>query len=610
MTLPEVVSIEIGTPSLKEGARQGGKPLSGADIAITPTDSVIPLSGKDADGSWVKVIIEGKNVLWGYMGVSASDTANPDGEYTISMITIMTDENLDLEASGKKESEAANLSDALTPVFKDGRNELAYMIGGLTHRFFNDEKSVPVTAEYTDVSDMKYFTVDGTYSDSQTGETAVTVSVNTDFYSIEKVTAITDNGTAYAITPKPDGVFRPTLKKTGGGSEMRSVPGEEILWKDGLNIMLEPIPEGKYMKVAVMAESIGGSGRELLSRPVMVKANPHIASNLAATHREGIGKLLGRFAVISAVPKISGEEIMAATGGVLDIKQGVLPNGAETIIAVQGLLGEAEVTTYMDWCMEGLPFISRYIMDEDTGKFELFDRSYALLVTADDGAFFWKMIDSANASPIHLVPLSNGMFSTEYLKGAWVGEDGSRLAFENGQGSYFPPEVTRRGVSGQYAVQDNIVTITSGQQSLKLFFALLDENSMIATYKDSLTAIVYQRKQTPAPPIQTPPIQTPPVQTPPIQTPPLTLQYSFDGVWGAVVNGMQAVMQIQGNQYQVWLNGMPFEAGMFTIQGNMMYGQTTMGMQFSNIVQWGANGTSFSLTNTQNGMTVVYQRIQ
>jgi hypothetical protein len=36
-------------------------------------------------------------------------------------------------------------------------------------------------------------------------------------------------------------------------------------------------------------------------------------------------------------------------------------------------------------------------------------------------------------------------------------------------------------------------------------------------------------------------------------------------------------MQIQGNQYQSWMNGVPFEAGMFQIQGNMMFGQNQMG---------------------------------
>jgi hypothetical protein len=68
-------------------------------------------------------------------------------------------------------------------------------------------------------------------------------------------------------------------------------------------------------------------------------------------------------------------------------------------------------------------------------------------------------------------------------------------------------------------------------------------------------------------------------------------------------------MQIQGNQYQAWINGMPSEAGIFQIQGNMMYGQTTTGAQFTNVFQWDPSGRAFSIT-VQNGFTIVYQRMQ
>ena len=604
METPKVVSVEIGTASIK-GGWQEGKALSGTQVEITPSDSVIPLSGKDEGGSWMKIIVEGKNILWGYSAVGFSDTNDPNGEYTICMLSILMDENLDLEASKNKQSEAANVTDAITPSFKDGRNELAYMVGGLTHRFFNGEMSVLVTAEFTDVNDMNHFTVEGTYSDSQTNETAVTVSVNTDFYNIVKMTATTDTGTAYVISPRPDGIFRPTLKKSGADGSLISVQGEDILWKDGIYVIFEPIPEGKYMKVAAMAESIGGSGAELMSRPVMVKANPHIVSNLRATKQGGIDKLLGRYAIIGSMPMSNGEHIMAATGAVVEIKEGVLPNGMNNILVVYEIPGEEPLTTYLNWCWEGLPFISQYSLDDKTWEFTLEERSFALLVQEGD-SHYWKMISGSNASALHLIPVNNPMFSPEYLQGAWNGIDGSGLNFGNELGSYFPSDNNRKSVTGQYTVKNSIVTIASGaQQTLTLFFGLIDENTLLVTHKDSRTAVIYKKRETSTPPTITPTTQPP---TPPVSS--IQPQWSLDGLWGTASSGVQITMQIQGNQYQAWMNGILFESGMFQIEGNIMYVQMVTGQQFSNIIQWDSNGMSFSLTNTLTGMTIVYQRMQ
>jgi len=599
MDPPKVVSIEFGTPANLMELGRSGKPFSGADLIITPTDSVIPLSGKDEGGSWVKMVFEGQNVLWGYLGFGISDTADPEGEYTMFLRSILMDENLDLEAAAKKEEEAANLIDAVTPVFKDGRTELAYMFGGGAHRFSNGEKSVLVTANYMDVSDMKHFVVNGVYSDQQTGKVIVAVSVNTDFYSIESITGVAENGTAFAVSPRPEGVFLPILHKLDKDGNMKLAPGEEILWKNGLHVILEPIPEGRFAKITAMAESIGGSGDQIISRPVAVKANPHIAAHIDATHREGWNKLLGRYAVMGAVPRSdSGEVIMAPVGSFVEIKKGALPNGTEALVAVQRVLEELELTTYVNWQMEGLPLVSRYLYDEEEGKLLLVERDFALLVL-DGDSYFWRMNNAQHYTPFMLVPLDNPAFSQEYLTGTWDGEDGSGLVFENGQGSYLSPEAGR-SASGSCAVSGNMAVIApSGQQPLTLFFIFHNQDVMFATLKDTQTVMLYNRRQTPS--------------TPPIVTP--QQEMSLDGMWGAMVNGQQWVMQIQLNpyqqayQYQGWINGMPSEAGMFQIQGNTMYGQTTTGATYTNTFQWDPSGMAFSITG-QNGFSITYQRMQ
>jgi hypothetical protein len=93
------------------------------------------------------------------------------------------------------------------------------------------------------------------------------------------------------------------------------------------------------------------------------------------------------------------------------------------------------------------------------------------------------------------------------------------------------------------------------------------------------------------------------------QYPPQT--FSLDGVWGAYLQaGQQYVMQIQGNQYQSWINGMPSESGVFQIQGNLMSGQNHMGQYFTHYFQMYPGGMAFTIMNQETGMSLTLQRIQ
>ena len=100
----------------------------------------------------MKLIFEGRAILWGYAGFAYAD--GPQGEYTIVSDAVLLDERLDPEGSQKKWEEAADISDAMTPVFRDGRNELLYQVGALIHLLSNGQKSILITARFRDVSDL------------------------------------------------------------------------------------------------------------------------------------------------------------------------------------------------------------------------------------------------------------------------------------------------------------------------------------------------------------------------------------------------------------------------------------------------------------------------
>ena len=66
-------------------------------------------------------------------------------------------------------------------------------------------------------------------------------------------------------------------------------------------------------------------------------------------------------------------------------------------------------------------------------------------------------------------------------------------------------------------------------------------------------------------------------------------------------------MQIQGNQYWMWANGQPSQAGMFQIQGNILYGQTTTGERFQN--QFQCDGRTLIMQEPR-GFAITYQRMR
>ena len=83
----------------------------------------------------------------------------------------------------------------------------------------------------------------------------------------------------------------------------------------------------------------------------------------------------------------------------------------------------------------------------------------------------------------------------------------------------------------------------------------------------------------------------------------------LEGVWGAIVNGQQWVLQYQGNQYYGWINGQPSEMGIFQLNGNIITGRTNNGVEFQARVQFDNSGRFMSFT-FPNGNTINYQRMQ
>ncbi len=272
MVPPRVVSIEFGLQRSRQGVT---RPVGGSDYDLVPLTQVIPLSANLPRSSYVKLIFEGNAILWGYAGFAYADVprVNIPSSRTLSF---WTRDSTRREA--KKMGRSGRYLRRHDPVFRDGRNELLYQVGALIHLLSNGQQSVPVTARFRDVSDLFHFTIDGTYSDPQTrGEIPVELIVDTQTYSIVAMTSIvaTENGIAISdISPRPEGIFRPSLLKFGTDGNMRVVSGEGIRWSEGLDVIMEMIPAGKTLRILGQAESIGGAGAAMVSPPVTIAENP------------------------------------------------------------------------------------------------------------------------------------------------------------------------------------------------------------------------------------------------------------------------------------------------------------------------------------------------
>ena len=600
MTPPKVVDIEVGSPVLKAGV---DKPTGGKDFDIAPAREVIPLSGGDIRGSYVKLTFEGKAILWGYAAFAWADAEN--GEYTVVHDTLLLDEEIDTEASAKKKEEAADITTALTPVFHDGRNELLYQIGGLVHRLANGNRSVPVTIKYRNVADLSCFTIAATYADQETnGEVPVEISVDATDYKIVGIISIvsTQNGVSVSnVTPKPNGVVRPTLLKFGPDGKIVTVPGDAIEWGDGLDVILDLIPAGKILRVLGKAESIGGRGATLVGGPLVVAENPLLTPNLDTTHRFGTEKLPGKYAAFGPVPLRSNEKeyTMAPTGVVTEIRAGADYEGKRSFSAVLKAHGEKPAELTFLWEPRGLPILTSCVPDDTGKRFVPIDRKFAVVQMQGDRRA-WTTISAADGSFLRLVPLDENEFPASYLSGTWNGSDGSTLTLAKGSGTYVSEKGAR--IQGAMAVEENLLTITPASGTgISLYFGVNhEEKSLTATFTDNETAVIYTRgKPGPKPGPQPQP-----------QPKPQPQGVTLDGTWGTLFNGQQVVMQVQGNRYQTWVNGAPYESGMFRVQGDTMTVQTMTGAVYTQYFRIDATGSVFTITNAQTGMTFVYQRMQ
>lgn len=599
---PRVDSIDFGSPVIREGVRT---PRGGADYRLVKSGSLTPLSGSDLRGSYVKLGAEGENILWAYIVFAYDDS--PGGDFKRVFAQVLFDENLDPDASK---------TTAGTPVFKDGRTELLYQFAGLLYKFCNGTDSVLVGADLSNVADLSSITFGGFYSDPATGgEIPVQVSVNAQFNMITSVLSVKTNflgvTTVTPVTPREDGLFRPEIQVQRADGTVEKVKGDSLRWGTNPFLINELPPRGSYVKITGLVESLSGLGASMTSPAIPVDENALIAPFVETTLRDGFDHLTGRYAVAAPVP-LKGSEgfVMAPTGESVEYSLEESPRGSETFETLTAADGTSQKYP-LRINVKGLPAIMTVAKDSRGLLLSTLRTHHAVRVPMG-GSFIWRLIDARSGRMIHLIPLDPFWYPQGFMKGRWIGGDGSELRFGDSSFSLIQDGAL---LCGTYKAQGQKITLKPDEQPERTLFAAWSppDEKLAATFAESARAVIYTRASDasePQAPPSSPPPAVPPQFFPVPPLPPLVPQPdSFTGTWLAWYGG-QITLCFEENRYSLWHNGQLTEQGTYYLRGSVFGGVTSQGFQFRNFFRMlDAAGTLMTI-DFGTGGTALFQKVQ
>ena len=601
MAPPRVTAIEIGSPVQKAGVKA---PKGGADFTIRPASSVVPLSGGDLTGTYVKITIEGQHILRAYAGFAMAEKAS--GPYTIYTHQILHNEHID-DTQEK----------SVFPTFRNGKNELLYQFGGLMHLFWNEEKQIsPVTVNYLTVSGNEY-AVRGVYSDPVIGERDAMLTLDARYNSTKTLTAVGPDGVSN-ITPRPEGTFTPVLDVIENGKIVHKRGDTALKWGNGLHVAYGMFPKGSFAAVLASAESLGGAGTNLMSRRLPVAANPQLEP-FQENARGHLNELDGMFFTLGAVPHASGKSMMIAPTGshwMLDSDKayGKRRQSATIITPSETKKFSFAVTPV------GLPMLTLYHKDK-RGLAAIDSRFFAVRV-GDGGKAYWRLTDGTTGAPLLLIPQHGELCPDGWLNGTWTGDAGSTLTAGNGRFSLRTQD--GKTVAGTFEVTGDAVRVTDSAGTPHFYNGFVDQGRLALTDMLAGTVEVFtpgtRRPAPPQPPAAPSPVQAPPRPRPPV--PPTVMEKrnaTLSGTWGLQGHTNVDVFTFTGNRYTRRTLGVP-ETGIYTLSAPPRSGASVVwagtvtggrlcGMRFRNTIRMiGQN--RMMITFGDDGTSALYVRIR
>ena len=354
-------------------------------------------------------------------------------------------------------------------------------------------------------------------------------------------------------------------------------------------------------------------------------SDQRIAPFVEITKQQGASLLPGRYAHVKEImSRVNpAEKINAASSLVIEIGEFNSENNAYP--SNLDVYGENLAPCFMTFDASGaVPIIKTYAAN-DSGNYEVIAEDFAVIIPEGGDKYAWLLGSTETGDVRYMFPLKD-WFPGKWWEGDWESSDGSEIELDD-DGTI---EIQGRKF-GTYIISDNRIAVKTfdGQRDVIYCIYNSTNKTLVMTFTSGPNgmgenAAVFvndddddDKPRTPTMP-KAPVFKAPTNSKPTFSTKPATPQgfpkfpgsapqVNIEGVWQTYANGSQVVMQCQGNNYYVWINGQPVEMGTFQIQGGKLIGTKSTGESFSNSVQ--VSGNNLILTDSNNAR-IVYQKVQ
>ena len=309
--------------------------------------------------------------------------------------------------------------------------------------------------------------------------------------------------------------------------------------------------------------------------PDVAAEDPRIKPFISATKENGAKLLPGRYVQLYEIQLKDSEEKINAPShiiieiGQLDSESGYYPSSIN-------VYGKDIINCWMLFdASEDVPVLRTYTLNAE-GKYEVSAEAFAV-VMADDDRYGWFCGNLEDGHVSYLLPVNEYWFPKGWYEGAWSTEDGKySIAFSNGE-LYLQDKP-----AGKFAVTDNRIMTTESE----IIYAMYEPQKDILVVSFTTNtgypeeALIFKREL-----------------------------ININGTWAAIVNGQQWVIQYDNGQYNGWINGMPAESGVYEINGDVIAGRNSNGVNFEANIKLDPTG-NYLLFNFPNGSAIQYERMQ
>ncbi len=358
-------------------------------------------------------------------------------------------------------------------------------------------------------------------------------------------------------------------------------------------------------------------------------SDERIAPYVEVTKQQGAKLLPGRYAHVKEIlSRVNpAEKIYAPTAIVAEIGNFNSENNA--FPSNLDVWGENLTHAYITLDTSGAVPVMKTYWANDAGEYEVFAEDFAVVMPEDNKKYAWLLASTETGEIRYFYPLNDFWFPDEWWEEDWICADGSQISLDDGTIS------TNGQALGTYIISDNRIVIKTPDGNRDVIYCVYNpyNESLVMTFTSGPNGmgenagVFTEMDDAPqAPKTQAPVFKSPaPTTSKPTFPTPSTTQTTpkndfptfpiakpeanIEGVWQAYMNGQQLVLQFQGNNYYIWLNGQPAEMGSFQRDGNKLIGHKSTGEAFQNTVQVDAAGKNLILTDSNN-FSMTYQRVQ